>query len=82
MLFPGKACYPLSPPKDPEAKYKKVNDFPHSVSDQLRVIFDILGTPNDLSFITDEKAQNYVKSFGKIDKTPFKKLYNYLVPEI
>ena len=46
------------------------------------MIFDILGTPKDLSFITDEKAQNYVKSFGKIDKTPFKKLYNYLVPEI
>ncbi len=47
-----------------------------------RVIFDILGTPDDLSFITDEKAQNYVKSFGKIDKIPFKKLYDYLPPEI
>ena len=34
-LFPGKACYPLSPPKNNETNYKKVNDFPHSVSDQL-----------------------------------------------
>lgn len=47
-----------------------------------RVIFDILGTPDDLSFITDEKAQNYVKSFGKIDKTPFKKLYDFIPPDI
>lgn len=35
VLFPGKACYPLSPPKNNETNYKKVNDFPHSVSDQL-----------------------------------------------
>ena len=34
-MFPGKACYPLSPPKSPEMSYKKVNDFPHSVFDQL-----------------------------------------------
>jgi hypothetical protein len=33
-LFPGKACYPLSPPKG-EVNYKKVNDFPHSIYDQL-----------------------------------------------
>ena len=34
-LFPGKACYPLSPPKSPDMNYKKINDFPHSVHDQL-----------------------------------------------
>jgi mitogen-activated protein kinase 1/3 len=34
-LFPGKACYPLSPPKTPDMNYKKINDFPHSVHDQL-----------------------------------------------
>jgi hypothetical protein len=34
-LFPGKACYPLSPPKGGDMNYKKVNDFPHSVFDQL-----------------------------------------------
>lgn len=82
VLFPGKACYPLSPPKDPDAKYKKVNDFPHSVSDQLSVIFDVLGTPDDISFITDEKAKNYIKSFGKIEKKPFNKMYDFMPPEI
>lgn len=37
-LFPGKACYPLSPPKTADMNYKKVNDFPHSVYDQLYLI--------------------------------------------
>lgn len=34
-LFPGKACYPLSPPKTSDMNYQKINDFPHSVHDQL-----------------------------------------------
>lgn len=38
-LFPGKACYPLSPPADPSAKYQKVNNFPHSTFDQLYFSF-------------------------------------------
>lgn len=38
-LFPGKACYPLSPPKTPDMNYKRINDFPHSVHDQLYVFF-------------------------------------------
>lgn len=40
VLFPGKACYPLSPPKNNETNYKKVNNFPHSVSDQLYLFPD------------------------------------------
>lgn len=52
-LFPGKACYPLSPPKSPDMNYKKINDFPHSVHDQLSVIFSIIGTPTDIDFISD-----------------------------
>ena len=36
-LFPGKACYPLSPPKTADMNYKRINDFPHSVHDQLYV---------------------------------------------
>ncbi len=38
-LFPGKACYPLSPPKTSDMNYQKINDFPHSVHDQLYIIF-------------------------------------------
>lgn len=34
-LFPGKACYPLSPPKAGDPGYKKINEFPHWVHDQL-----------------------------------------------
>jgi len=40
-MFPGKACYPLSPPKSPDMNYKKINDFPHSVHDQLYIIDNV-----------------------------------------
>ena len=46
------------------------------------MIFDVLGTPDDISFITDERARNYIKSFGKIDKRPFNKIFDFLPPEI
>jgi len=36
------------------------------------MIFKVIGTPDDISFITDERAKHYLKSFGKIPKTPFK----------
>lgn len=37
-LFPGKACYPMSPPKkDGGIKYKKIKDFFHSTDDQLYI---------------------------------------------
>ena len=34
-IFPGKACYPLSPPKKGEQIYQPLNQFPHSSEDQL-----------------------------------------------
>lgn len=35
-LFQGKACFPLSPPKQPkEVTYKLENGFPHSEDDQM-----------------------------------------------
>ena len=42
------------------------------------MIFDVLGTPDDISFITDERARNYIKSFGKIDKRPFSKIFGFM----
>jgi hypothetical protein len=88
-LFPGKACYPLSPPKTPDMNYQRVNDFPHSVYDQLYIfinfrsmIFQIIGTPDDITYITDDRAKHYLKSFGKVEKTPFKSIFNYLPAEI
>jgi hypothetical protein len=42
------------------------------------MIFSVLGTPEDISFISDERARNYIKSFGIIKKKPFNSLFNYL----
>lgn len=46
------------------------------------MIFQVIGTPDDISYITDERAKHYLKSFGKIQKTPFKSIFNYLPAEI
>jgi len=61
-LFPGKSCFPLSPAKDPQEQRK---GFPFSATDQLAVIFNCIGTPNedDKSFVTDQKAIEYLDSF-------------------
>ena len=61
-LFPGMSCFPLSP--DSMNKPKK-GAFPISQSDQMSLIFDVLGSPTeeDCSFITDPKALEYIKAF-------------------
>lgn len=61
-LFPGTSCFPLSP--DSNARAKK-SGFPVTLQDQLNMIFEVLGTPTekDLSFVTDDKALEYLKSF-------------------
>ena len=70
-IFPGRSCFPLSP----DLKTQKTRaGYPCSDSDQLNVILEVLGTPEDLSFISDEKALRYVQSFPHIEATP---LYEY-----
>lgn len=61
-LFPGKSCFPLSPAKDPT---EQRGGFPFSSTDQLTMIFGVIGTPNeaDKSFVTDAKALEYLESF-------------------
>ena len=59
-LFPGKSCFPLSP--DLITKEIK-SGYPCSESDQLSIIYQVLGTTQDLSFITDPKAKKYAGSF-------------------
>lgn len=51
-LFPGKSCFPLSPAKQSEGQRK---GFPFSNNDQLTMIFEVTGTPDedDKSFVTD-----------------------------
>jgi mitogen-activated protein kinase 1/3 len=64
-LFPGKSCFPLSPDKHVKEERK---GFPFSKNDQLAVIFEVIGTPceEDKSFVTDQKALDYLQAFGKI----------------
>lgn len=73
-LFPGKYCYPLSP-----RKYKKNDDFhsPNSDPDQLDKIFDVLGSPSeeDMEFITDPGAIDYIKSLEKREKMDLRKKF-------
>jgi len=44
---------------------------------QMNLIFNVLGTPSseDLAFITNEKALEYIKSLKKKPKIPFNKIY-------
>lgn len=73
-LFPGKSCFPLSP--DRHARIQ-ANGFPVAKDDQLAVIFDVLGTPNDedISFVTDAKAIGYLKSFTPNARLNFDEKY-------
>jgi mitogen-activated protein kinase 1/3 len=61
-LFPGVSCFPLSP--DTKTSIKRMG-YPCAENDQLNMIFNVIGTPNDedLNFITDTKARSYVSSF-------------------
>ena len=75
-LFPGKFCFPLSPPG---SKNIKVNEygFPNEKTDQLNVIFDVIGTPKDedMSFVTDKNGVLYLKSLKKRQKQNLKSKY-------
>eukprot|EP00826_Nyctotherus_ovalis_P018915 TRINITY_DN1574_c0_g1_i14.p1 TRINITY_DN1574_c0_g1~~TRINITY_DN1574_c0_g1_i14.p1 ORF type:complete len:446 (+),score=118.63 TRINITY_DN1574_c0_g1_i14:176-1513(+) len=72
-LFPGNSCFPLSP----DHKAEKRHGFPHSSADQLNVIFDIIGTPNEeeKSFVTDAKALEYLKTFTVRPRVDFNETY-------
>jgi mitogen-activated protein kinase 1/3 len=65
-LFPGKFCFPLSPPGKVDNSTVKINEFgfPVDKSDQLNVIFEVIGTPleEDMEYITDPNALLYLKS--------------------
>lgn len=72
-LFPGSSCFPLTPGK---SKTKK-GGMPNEESDQMNVIFSVIGTPEpeDLEFITDSKAVEYIKSFPYCGKVKFSSIY-------
>lgn len=70
-LFPGGSCFPLSPDNNNKSS------LPYSASDQLNIILDVIGTPNDeeMSFLTDLKAQSYVRAFPQRPPVDFKARY-------
>jgi mitogen-activated protein kinase 1/3 len=73
-LFPGKSCFPLSPNNKLTEKRK---GFPFSSTDQLNIIFQKLGTPSedDRSYVTDQKAIEYLDAFPECDRVSFKEIY-------
>jgi mitogen-activated protein kinase 1/3 len=73
-LFPGKSCFPLSPNNKLTEKRK---GFPFSSTDQLNIIFQKLGTPSedDRSFVTDQKAIEYLDAFPECERVDFKEIY-------
>lgn len=73
-LFPGKSCFPLSPAKQP---MEQRQGFPFSHNDQLSKIFEVIGTPNDddKSFVTDQKALEYLDTFSQKSRCDLSKKY-------
>jgi len=49
---------------------------------QMNLIFGVLGTPSadDMKFITNPKAKNYIKSLKPRQKKPFSKIYKHANP--
>lgn len=73
-LFPGKSCYPLSP--EYKTSMRKAG-YAVSDTDQLNVIFDVIGTPDedDMTFLQDDKAVSYLKSFTPRPKKDLREMY-------
>lgn len=72
-LFQGNSWFPLSPAKRPmiEKDDPMLSDhhseFPIDRKDQLKMIFNIIGTPQDdmdVSFISDQQAEDYIQIFA------------------
>jgi mitogen-activated protein kinase 1/3 len=72
-LFQGNSWFPLSPAKRPmiekddPALVDNYAEFPIDRKDQLKMIFNILGTPEsemDISFISDKQAEDYIQIFS------------------
>jgi len=72
-LFQGNSCFPLSPSKRPMIEKDDLvlmehhSEFPIDRKDQLKMIFNVLGTPQDdmdVSFVSDKQAEDYIQIFS------------------
>lgn len=70
-LFPGKSCYPLSPARRLGMLPVEVLE----VQDQLAVILEVIGTPNDLEFISNTAKRQYVQNFPSKPRIDFTSWY-------
>ena len=71
-LFPGRSCFPLSP--DLSTNEMKAG-YPCAENDQLSLIFHIVGTQQDFSFISDPKAKRYVEAFPQTKPKDLKEIF-------
>lgn len=78
-LFPGSSCYPLSPSHEPTIN---IADNPVSPYEQLNLICKTLGSPNkeELKFLNDERATEYVEGFPKYRKQELGKMFRAVDP--
>ncbi|CAI2361708.1 unnamed protein product [Moneuplotes crassus] len=83
-LFQGNSCFPLSPAKRPMIEKDDPmiqdhhSDFPIDRKDQLKMIFSMIGTPQDemdVSFISDKQAEDYIKIFANKPGVDFEEKY-------
>lgn len=66
-LFPGSSCYPLSP----DRKHRKDPRFhTRGSTDQLHVIFDLLGTPSEaeIAQLQTEEAKQHIRALARRER--------------
>eukprot|EP00812_Abedinium_dasypus_P008322 NODE_2091_length_996_cov_349.686504.p1 GENE.NODE_2091_length_996_cov_349.686504~~NODE_2091_length_996_cov_349.686504.p1 ORF type:complete len:299 (+),score=44.90 NODE_2091_length_996_cov_349.686504:36-899(+) len=76
-LFPGSACFPLSPAQ------KRLSSGQATRNDQLQTIFKAIGSPTeaDLNTLADEKAKKYVSGFPPCRGKSFQEMFPLVWPE-
>lgn len=69
-FFPSVSCFPLSPPGPNDVQEGENGELLLSSKDHLNLIISTLGNPDeaDLSFLSDEKAIDYVNKLVKQKK--------------
>ena len=68
-LFPGKSCFPLSPPDKNKVKVDEFG-FPNEKADQLNLIFDLIGSPSEENMGLYYRSKCYIifKKFNSKEK--------------
>lgn len=80
-LFAGLCCYPLSPRKDRDGN---LMDGDHHNVDQLRSIFDTIGTPapEDYAFLSNRDAKYYLAKYFPYELAAPPRFFNEKLPGI